>query len=665
MKIYFNQPQTDWEDSLVFGNGSLGGMTKGSLEVETINLNDDRFWSGTKERPTQTYTKAYLPEIRQAILDKAYKKAESLIEQHMLGYYTESYLVLGHLSYIQDIDTQTITDYKHQLDLNQALIKTNFSQKQNKYHRTYFASYPDQAMYLEFRQTHPFHVAKLIFETPFKHKIEVKNQQLHIQVEAPTHVVPSYIQTDTPIVYEGETEKYHYVLELLHIDGDYSIDEAGFQLNNFTTAQFVFRRNEEKAVPSYYQALENHLADYQKLFKRIELNWGPEIDLPIDQRVERLRNGEKDDDLITLYYQFGRYLMIASSRPGSLAANLQGIWNWQIRPPWSSNYTTNINLQMNYWGADLVELSECYEPYIDLVKQLTESGKQTAKELYGINGSVIHHNADKWGNTSPVGRQYGASVGDEGATTWAYWPMAGLWMSADLFRHYEFTQDKDYLKETVFPILRENILFIKDFLVEVDGVYQTIPSTSPENQYFDEDSNRVSISKSTTMDVTLINELIDNYQKTIQLLGIEDVDELKLLKEVLVIKEKLAPIPIDKNGKLLEYQEAYREVEPGHRHFSHLYGIFPSNYLDESYFPAALKAIEARMSAGGGHTGWSNAWLINLYVKLGEYDKAYQQIIQAITETSSKSLLSLHPPFQIDGNFGVMTGIANFMNKQI
>ncbi|MGO4936198.1 glycosyl hydrolase family 95 catalytic domain-containing protein [Fundicoccus sp. Sow4_H7] len=660
MKIYFDKPQDKWEDSLVFGNGHLGGMSKGTIAHEMINLNDDRFWSGTSNRPQQTYTKNYLSEIRELIKNRAFKEAEALIEKHMLGYFTESYLVLGFLSYIQDIQ-QEVEDFSHTLNLEEATIQTCFTHEGVNYERNYFASYPDKTMYFEFKQTQLDKAASVTFETPFRSSTKTKDHKLYIEVEAPTHVVPDYINDPNPVRYEGETEKYHYVFELLRTDGDWFITDNGFELCNFTIVQFAFRRLEDIDINPFEEALELHINDYQNLYKRVAMQLGPEVELPIDQRVERLRNGEKDDQLIALYFQFGRYLMISSSRPGTLAANLQGIWNWEIRPRWSSNYTTNINVQMNYWGADLVNLSECSEPYVDLVKLLTESGKKTAQDLYDIEGTVIHHNADKWGNTAPVGRQYGADSGDEGATTWAYWPMAGLWMAADLYRHYEFIEDEEYLRDTVFPVLLENVKFINGFVVEIDGVYHTIPSTSPENQYYDDEGNAVSIAVSSTMDLTLINEVIGLFEQAMDILKIEDEESIAVLNKSLNIKDNLASIQIGEDGSILEYQEAFKEVEAGHRHFSHLYGIYPSNYLDVSYYPAAKKAVEKRMQSGGGHTGWSNGWLINLHVKLGEYEKAYEHIIHAITKASSKSLLSLHPPYQIDGNFGVMTGIANLL----
>lgn len=652
MEMYFKQPANEWEETIPIGNGSLGGMIWGKVTEEIIGLNDELFWSGYPKFKGNPKAKQTLEKIRDELLKGNNYEAEELVAKGMLSEYTESYLNLGNLKITTN--HQEFTNYRRSLNIDRSLASVQYDTGGSSHFREFFSSYPDKSIFGTFTQEETFNI-EFSFETPFLHTIEIQKNTIKVKVKAPEHVYPSYLNVDNPIIQGEKGGEFFYELIINKTDGRIESTDSSIKIYNAKTVEMLFRKCSNYPLHNYERAKDKHVSDYQHIFNKVELDLGEQIDLPIDKRIERLRRGEKDNGLIALYFQYGRYLLISSSRKGNLPANLQGIWNWKERPPWSSNWTTNINLQMNYWGASVCNLMECFEPYINFVKQVIGNGKKTAKEFYGLNGSVCHHNVDRWFSTNPVGKTQQEACGNRESVSWAMWPMAAVWLTADLYRYYEYTNDKEYLKNTVYPNLREVTLFLTEFLVEVDGVYHTLPSTSPENKFFDKNGKICSVDISTTMDITLIKENFWYFKKTCALLDISD----ELIKVVDEIEPKLAEVPIGSKGQILEWQKEYEEVEPGHRHFSHLYGVYPGEIFGKHRRDSVLKSINLRLSHGGGHTGWSNAWLINLFAVLGEADRAYEQIIQGITVASYGNLWSKHPPFQIDGNLGGIAGIAS------
>ncbi|RYD73832.1 MAG: glycoside hydrolase family 95 protein, partial [Sphingobacteriales bacterium] len=655
LKLWYNAPAKEWTQALPIGNGQIGAMIFGGVEEELFQLNESTLYSGGPvKKVINPGAKAYLPEIRKALIeDEDFTKA-NLLAKNMQGFYTESYMPLGNLVIKQSFNGKSSSGYKRELDISQAISKTSFTVDGVTYSREAFTSLNKNVLVIRLTSSK---VGGLTFDVSanslLKNTIVSKDNALVLMGKAPAHVDPSYYNVPgrQPIIQDDTAGcngmRFQYRISPKLKDGTLRIDDNGIHVSNATEVMLIVAAGtsfngfdkcpdaegkDENAIASklvsnsinqsFASLKGEHVKDYQKYFNRVEFNLNSGIDnpnakLPSDARLKAYSNGAKDTDLESLYFQFGRYLLISSSKPGSPPANLQGIWNKELRAPWSSNYTININTQMNYWPSEVTNLSELTTPLFDFIKDLSVTGKQTAKEFYGTRGWVAHHNSEIWATANPVGDR------GDGDPVWANWYMGGNWLTRHLWEHYLFTGDKNFLKQKAYPLMKGAAEFSIDWLVEnKQGLLITAPSTSPENKFFDKNGVEQGLSMATTMDMSIIRDLFANTIAAANVLGID-----QSFRDTLIAKQaKLYPLKVGQNGGLQEWYKDFKETDPLHRHASHLYGLYPGYEITEKtpeFFAAAKKSLELRTDLG---TGWSKGWKINWWARLKDGNHAYKLI---------------------------------------
>jgi alpha-L-fucosidase 2 len=712
--LWYSEPSQQWTDAMPVGNGRLGGMVFGGVAAERIALNEDSLWSGAPREWNNPGAKDHLGTVRTLVLEKQDYHGADQECRKMQGPFNQAYEPLGDLL-IDFEHGDSSAGYRRSLDLDSAVSTVSYTSGATRFTRQTFVSAPGQVMVVRLSASKRAAInCSVRLKSLLRSSVTSDGNRIVLAGKAPSNSAPNYLSSEHPIVYSDVLGQGMHFAAVLHAsakggeisalgDGVLKVSGAtevvllvgaatGYKrfdvIPDTPLAEVIAaaqRPVDIAAGIAYERLLESHLEDHRRLFRRVRLDLGGHeaSATPTDERLDAYED-KPDMALLALYFDYGRYLQIASSRPGTQPANLQGIWNAEVRPPWSSNWTSNINVQMNYWPVETCNLSECHQPLLAMVEELSLNGRKTAMVNYGIEGWCSHHNIDLWRQSAPVGD--GMAFADP---TWANFAMSGPWLCQHLWEHYLFTGDKAYLKESAYPVIRGSAEFCLNWLTEDGkGSLTTCPSVSTENTFFAPDGKSAQVSAGCTMDIALIHEVFAHCAEAAKILGMDEEFSAKLA----AARQRMTKYQIGKYGQLQEWSVDFDEDEPGQRHMSHLYPVYPGGEITPRSKPelaaAARKSLERRLANGGAYTGWSRAWAIGLWARLADGEMAMDSLRLLMMHSTGPNLFNTHPAgdamneamqiskgakagkarkqrpasiFQIDGNFGATGSIAEML----